>query len=203
MAKATPESIRAGRDRLLASVRDRRDLTAQARQVAIARAHQDAEQKMQALLQQDTERYHRQRQFLERKLFGGDDATGYNALSARDAREKAVKLTDPSEAHAAFQRAQRAGDTDMVKAIAAHAADHASTGILGEAWQPIVSAYAQTSPGKQDTYNELANMQQPNTGTDWTYALDTPSELGRLSASQVTQLADSDLTVWGDGPQAA
>lgn len=203
MAKTTADSIRAERDRKLANIRNRRDLSNEARRVAVARAQQDAEAKMQSLLQEETERYHRQRNFLERRLFGGDDSTGAGAMSARDAREKAAKLTDPREAQAAFQRAQRAGDTDMVKAIAAHAADQAGVHLLGAAWQPIVSAYAESSPGKADTFNELASMRQPNTGGDWSYALDTPSELGRLTPAQVTQLAASDLTVYGDGPQAA
>ncbi|WP_216587524.1 hypothetical protein [Streptomyces brasiliscabiei] len=202
-ATATAADIRAERDRALAHIRGRRDLTGQAKQIAVARAQRSAEQKLEALLQADTERFHRQRNFLERKLFGGDDSTGYNAMSARDAREKAAQLTDPREAAEAFQRAQRAGDTDMVKAIAAHAADLAGTNLVGAAWQPIVTAYSETTPGKRDTYQELANLRQPNTGTDWQYAIDTPSELGRLTAAQVTQLADSDLTVYGDGPQAA
>ncbi|MEV6398152.1 hypothetical protein AB0M39_25840 [Streptomyces sp. NPDC051907] len=198
MTKATPESIRAERDRALARVRDRRDLTTQARQVSVARIQQGAEKKMAALLEENTASYERQRAFLERRLFGGEDSTGYSALSARDAREKAAKLDDPREAQAAFQRAQRAGDTDMVKAIAAHAADLSQTPILGEAWQPIVSAYGQTSPSKAGTYKELSELRRPNTGTDWSYALDTPSELGRLSVDQVMQLAGSDLTVYGN-----
>lgn len=197
MTKATPDSIRAERDRRLASVRGRRDLTSQAKQVSVARIQQDAEQKMAAVLEESTASYERQRAFLERKLFGGEDSTGYNALSARDAREKAAALSDPREAQAAFQRAQRAGDTDMVKAIAAHAADLSQVPVLGDAWQPIVSAYGQTSPGKADTYKQLTELQRPNSGTDWSYALDTPSELGRLSAGQVMQLAGSDLQVHG------
>jgi hypothetical protein len=203
MAKTTAADIRAARDRQLANIRGRRDLSDQARQVAVARAQRTAEQNMAALLEQEMASYHRQRSYLERKLFGGDDNTGYNAMSARDAREKAAKVTDPREAAEAFQRAQRAGDTDMVKALAARAADLASTPLVGQAWQPIVSAYADTSPSKADTYKELSEMQQPNTGGDWTYALDQPRELGRLSATQVDQLASSDLTVYGDGPQAA
>ncbi|WP_327654772.1 hypothetical protein [Streptomyces sp. NBC_00483] len=203
MAKTTAADIRAARDRQLATIRGRRDLSNEARKVAIARTQQAAEQQMQGLLQEETEKYHRQRNFLERKLFGGEDSTGYNALSARDAREKAAQLSDPRDAQAAFKRAQRAGDTDMVKAIASHAADQAGVHLLGQAWQPIVQQYAESSPGKGDTYDELANLQKPNTGGDWSYALDTPSELGRLTTAQVTQLADSDLTVYGDGPQAA
>lgn len=198
MTKATPDSIRAERDRALSRIRGRRDLTQQAKQVSVARVHQDAERKMAALLEENQASYQRQRAMLERKLFGGDDSTGYNALSARDAREKAAAITDPREAFAAFQRAQRAGDVDMVKAIASHAADHSQVKIFGDAWQPIVAAYAETSPGKADTYKQLAELQQPNSGGDWSYALDTPSELGRLSAAQVLKLAGSDLQVHGN-----
>ncbi|MGC9409817.1 hypothetical protein [Streptomyces sp. DZ1-3] len=203
MSKTNAENIRAERDRALARVRARQDLTPQAKQVAIARAQQAAEQKLAALLEESTASYERQRAMLERKLFGGDDSGGYNAMSARDARERAAKLTDPREAFAAFQRARRDGDTDLVKAIASHAADQSQVKILGDAWRPVVAAYAESSPGKADTYKQLAELQRPNSGTDWSYALDTPSELGRLSTAQVLQLAGSDLTVWGDGPDAA
>lgn len=202
MTKQTPDQIRADRDRQLAAVRARRDLTPQARQVAIVRIQDDAERKMKAVQQADTEHYHRRRGSLEREFLGGSDTTGAGAMSARDAREKAAKLTDPREAQAAFQRAQRAGDTDMVKAIAAHAAEHASTPVFGQAWQPIVAAYADTSPAKADTYRELASLREPNTRGDWSYVLDTPSELGRLTATQRAHLASSDLTI-GDVPQTA
>ncbi|TXS51607.1 hypothetical protein [Streptomyces sp. t39] len=199
----TADKIRATRDRQLTNIRARQDLSAHAKQVAIARAHATAERNMAELLEADTAAYQRQRSYLERKLFGGDDSTGYNAMSARDAREKAATYTNPQEAAEAFHRAQRAGDTDMVKAIASHAADLASTPVFGQAWQPIVSAYSETNSSKRDTYQKLSALRQPNTGGDWGYVLDTPSELGRLTAAQVTQLADSDLTVYGDGPQAA
>lgn len=198
MTRTSAENIRAERDRALARIRGRQDLTAQAKQVSVARIQQDAEQKMATLLEESTASYERQRAMLERKLFGGDDSTGYNAMSARDAREKAAQLNDPRDARDAFQRAQRAGDTDMVKAIASRAADLSQVPILGDAWQPIVTAYADTSPSKGDTYKQLTELQRPNSGTDWSYALDTPSELGRLSTAQVLQLAGSDLAVYGN-----
>lgn len=40
-------------------------------------------------------------------------------------------------------------------------------------------------------------------GTDFTYILPTPSEMGRLSAGQVIALADTDLEVHGDEPSNA
>ncbi|WP_406128341.1 hypothetical protein OHQ89_42760 [Streptomyces canus] len=204
MTKATPESVRAERERKLANIRGRNDLSPQARQVAVARAHRDAEKKMQALLQDDTEHYHRQRNFLERKLFGNTgDVTGTNALSSRDARERASKYTDPQDAADAFNRAIRDGDTDMQRAIAAHAAELGSHQTAAPGWSAIVQHYADATPGRADTYKELAEMRQPGIGFDFTYTLPAPSELGRLNAAQVEQLADSDLTIYGDGPQAA
>ncbi|WP_310725045.1 hypothetical protein [Streptomyces sp. N2A] len=204
MKKATPESIRAEEDRKLANIRGRRDLSAEARQVAIYRIHQDAEQKMAAVQQADTEHYHRQRNFLERKLLGSTtDVTGTNALSSRDARERAAKYETPQDAADAFNRAQRDGDSDMQRAIAARAAELSSHPTAPPAWGHIVRHYASTTAGKQDVYDELASMREPGIGLDFTYVLPKPSELGRLTTAQLSQLADSDLTVYGDGPQAA
>ncbi|MFJ1995720.1 hypothetical protein [Streptomyces asiaticus] len=201
---ATPESIRADFQRSMDTIRGRRDLSTQARQVAIARTYTKTRDGLAALQQADTERYERQRQFLERKLFGNTaDVSGSNALSSRDARERAAKLNDPREAAAAYQRAQRDGDRDYARAIAAHAADQASTPILGSAWQPIVQQHAQSTPGLADAYQELADMRQPGTGMDFSYVLPMPSELGRLQDHQVDQLAATDLTIHGDSPTAA
>ncbi|MGW3408079.1 hypothetical protein [Streptomyces sp. NPDC000888] len=204
MTKATPDSIRAAYDRKLTNLRGRQDLSGQARQVAIARAYQEAQQQLGRLHQADTDHYHRQRNYLERKLFGSTtDVNGTNALSSRDARERAANYSDPIEAATAFNRAMRDGDTDMQRAIAAHAAEQGSHETAPPGWTAIVKHYATSTPSKQDTFNELSNMQEPGLGMDFTYMVPSPSELGRLTAYQVTQLADSDLTVYGDGPQAA
>lgn len=203
MTKATPDSIRATYDRQITAIRGRRDLTAQARKVAIARAYTTAQEQLAQLQQADTEHYHRQRNYLERKLFGSTtDVTGTHAVSSRDARREAAKLTDPDEAARAFNRAQRDGDADLCRAIAAHAAENASHNAAAPGWSAIVGHYASSSPGKQDTYTELAGMRQPGVGFDFTYVMPSPSELGRLSAYQVTQLAATDLTIHGDGPEA-
>lgn len=204
MTKSTPDSIRATYDRKVEGIRGRQDLSPQARQVAIARAYTTAQEQLAQVQQADTEHYHRQRGYLERKLFGSTtDVTGTNALSSRDARERAAKYETPQDAADAFNRAQRDGDSDMQRAVAARAAEYASHATAAPGWGHIVQHYASSTPGKQDTYDELTNMREPGVGFDFTYVLPTPSELGRLTAGQVTQLADSDLTVYGDGPQAA
>lgn len=202
-AANTPvEQLRATFQRNLDNIRGRQDLTPQAREVAIARAYRTTRDGLAAARQTDAERYQRQRSFLERRLFGGDDSTGYNALSARDAREKAAGYSDPREAHEAFQRAQRAGDTDLAKALAAHAADLASQPIVGAAWQPIVRQYVEGNDRRSKAYEELSKLADPTDGLDFTYVLDKPRELGRYHEHQVDQVANSDLEVHG-GPEAA
>lgn len=198
----TVEQLRATFQRNLDNIRNRQDLTPQAREVAIARAYTKTRDGLAAARQADAERYQRQRSFLERRLFGGDDSTGYNALSARDAREKAATYTDPREAAAAFQRAQRAGDTELVKALAAHAADLASAPIVGAAWQPLVQQYVEGNERRSKAYEELSELADPTNGLDFTYVLDKPRELGRYHDHQVDQVANSDLEVHG-GPEAA
>lgn len=201
---ASPETLRAEFQRTVDNVRNRRDLSGQAQQVAIARAYKAARDGLARAQENDTERYHRQRNFLERKLFGNsDDVGGNNAISSRDARDRAAKLTDPQEAADAYNRAQRDGDRDLTRAIAAHAADYASHPTAPPGWQNIVGHYAQTRPALADTYKELSEMQQPGIGTDFTYVLPMPTELGRLGDHQVDRLAATDLTIHGNGPEAA
>ncbi|MEV7983340.1 hypothetical protein [Streptomyces sp. NPDC086519] len=197
------EQLRATFQRGLDNVRARQDLTPQAREVAIARAYRAARDGLARAQQSDADRYRRQRALLERQLFGGDDSSGYNALSARDAREKAAQLTDPREAHAAFQRAQRDGDTDYAKAIAARAADLASQPIVGQAWQPIVASYVQGNDRRAKAYQELAELADPSSGLDFTYILPKPREIDAYQDHQIDAIAGSDLGVYGDGPQAA
>ncbi|MFF9625386.1 hypothetical protein [Streptomyces griseosporeus] len=199
----TPDSIRTDLDRKLAHIRGRRDLTPQAKQVAIARAYQDADQKMQAAQAAAAEQYHRDRQRLERQLFGAADTFGADAMNQRQAREMAAQLTDPKQAAAAYQRAKRDGDTAYQRAIASHAADMATVPIFGDAWKGVVQEYVQGSPAKAEAYQQLTNLSEPGMGTDWTYVLPTPSEMGRLSAGQVIALAESDLEVHGSEPSSA
>lgn len=199
----TPDSIRAEYERKLSHIRGRRDLTAEAQRVAIARAYQDAEQKMRQLQQQDTERYQRDRARLERQLFGAADSFGADAMNQRQAREMAAQITDPQQAADAYQRAKRDGDTAYARAIAAHAADLSTVPVLGLAWQPIVDQYTQDSPARADAMKQLGDLHRPGHGTDFTYVLPTPSEMGRLSAGQVMALADTDLDVHGDAPTTA
>ncbi|MFI1376886.1 hypothetical protein ACH4UY_33395 [Streptomyces longwoodensis] len=199
----TADSIRADLDRKLASIRNRRDLTDHAKQVAVARAYEDAQTRMEQARQADTERFQRDRQRLERQLFGAPDSIGSDAMSQRQAREMASQIGDPQAAADAYRRAVRDGDKAYARAIASHAADMATIPLLGLAWKGVVEMYAQDSPARAEALAQLDQLREPGMGTDFTYVLPTPSEMGRLSPGQVLALAGDDLEVHGDAPSAA
>lgn len=201
----TPEQIRTAYNAKVEKIRAREDLTDQARQVAMARAHQDATTRIHAALDTDRQQYQTRRTQLEKRLFGNKELAGTDALSARDARERAAQLGDPREAQAAYSRALRDGDRDMQRAIASHAADLAVMPILGDAWAPLVETHAAATPGYAENLQELRELREPGGFADATYSSPAvPSELGRMTVQQVTSLADSELTVYGnDAPEAA
>ncbi|MGW2228159.1 hypothetical protein [Streptomyces formicae] len=200
-----PEQIRESYNRQIEKIRAREDLTPRAKQVAMARAHRDAMVKLDGAYQADRSQYDERRATLEKRLFGNRELSGTDALSARDARERAAAYAHPDEAMAAYKRAQRDGDKDMMRALGSRAADQATLPILGEAWRPLVEAHADATPGYAANLEELRSLADPGDYRNAAYMPPgVPSELGRMSPQQVTRLADSELTVYGnDAPEAA
>lgn len=195
----TPEQIRESYNRQIEKIRERQDLTAQAKQVAMARAHTAAATKLNETRQADRQQYETRRSQLEKRLFGNRELTGTDALSARDARERAAGYTHPDEALAAYKRAQRDGDRDMMRALGSWAADQAALPILGDAWKPLVEQHAAATPGYAENLQELRSLREPGTYDDITYATPSvPNELGRMSPQQVVSLADSELMIFGN-----
>jgi hypothetical protein len=201
----TPDQIREAFQRKTEKIRARQDLTPQAKQVALARAHKAAAEQIAAVHDTDRQQYQERRAQLEKRLFGQREVSGTDALSARDARERAARFTHADEALKAYQRAQRDGDRDMMRALGNWAADQAAMPTIGEAWLPLVEQHAANTPGYAETFNELHSLREPGTWGDATYvAPAVPSELGRLTPQQVASLAKTDLEVHGnDTPEAA
>ncbi|MEU9557359.1 hypothetical protein [Streptomyces fumanus] len=201
----TPEQVHNAFSRKIEQIRARQDLTPQARQVALARAYKTAADQIASIRETDRQQYTERRATLEQRLYAGRQVTGTDALSARDARERAAQYTHPDEAQAAYQRAKRDGDRDMMRALGNWAADQSALPALGEAWLPLVEQHAANTPGYAETFNELRSLREPGAFGDHTYAPPVaPSELGRLNPQQINSLANSDLEVHGgDTPEAA
>ncbi|MFI7681433.1 hypothetical protein ACIBWG_02040 [Streptomyces griseoaurantiacus] len=201
----TPEQIHDAYNRKVEKIRARQDLTPQAKQVSMARAYQAAAGQLAQLRDSARQQFEERRATLEKRLFGSRELSGTDALSARDARERAARYTHPDEALAAYKRAQRDGDRDMMRALGNWAADQATVPVLGEAWLPVIEEHAAATPGYAENLQELRSLREPGTYDDPTYATPAvPSELGRMSPQQVVSLANSELTVYGnDAPEAA
>jgi hypothetical protein len=190
----TPDQIRESYNRQIEKIRAREDITHQAKQVAMARAHQAAVAKLNERFQADRQQYNERRATLEKRLYGNRELSGTDALSARDARERAATYTHPDEALAAYKRAQRDGDRDMMRALGSWAA-----------WRPIVQTHAEATPGYAANLEELRSLTDPGDYRSSAYVTPAvPNELGAMSPNQVAMLADSPLTVYGnDTPEAA
>ncbi|MFD5790724.1 hypothetical protein ACFWH1_29410 [Streptomyces sp. NPDC127037] len=201
----TPDQIRESYARQIEKIRDREDLTPQAKQVAMARAHTTASERINAIRDNDRQQYQERRTALEKRLFGSRELSGIDAISARDARDRASKYLHPDEAAQAYQRAQRDGDKEMMRALGNWAADQAALPFLGDSWRPLVEQHAAATPGYGQNLEELRSLREPGTYNDGTYVTPAvPSELGRMSPQQVSSLAASEMTVYGnDAPEAA
>ncbi len=88
---------------------------------------------------------------LQRELFGGGAATGSDAISSRDANDRAASVPGPEEALSLLQRADRNGDHVLVRAVASHAADQALDPVVGGSWVPVLEQFAATRPGTADS----------------------------------------------------
>jgi hypothetical protein len=142
------------------AIKAKRDLTPRAKQTLLARAFVEARDALAELKQRDADQVNRQREKLERQLFG---TTGFNPdpqaiIARRDANDRAAKYETPAEATAAMRRAERDGDRILAKAIASRAADWSGD----PAWAHIVHTYVADKPQEADTLRALQDL--PDTG---------------------------------------
>ena len=98
---------------------------------------------------------------VKRKVFGSEGVTGADAISQRDAADRAAQLRTGDEALALLHRAEYSGDSHMAKAVAAHAFDQASSNFIGSAdWSKVLDAYTTTRPEVAQQLQELADSQR-------------------------------------------
>ncbi len=146
-------------------IRNDRDLTDEARRRHAAEVWTATRKELDGLQAKERERLTKREQELERRLFGlaagGLDASA--AISARDAQDRASRLSRPDEAAALLARAERNGDQTLAKAVAHHAllqSREAMTRDVEHAWDGVVGAFLDARPHMETVVDELAQIER-------------------------------------------
>ncbi len=155
----TADQIREQLNAKAERINSQRNLAPHIKQTMIARAYLEAHQQLAELRDAETRAVQRQRQQLERKLFGnnGHSLDPQAAVSRRDAADRAARIETADEALRIMQRADRDGDTTLAKAIASRAADYSGDPV----WANVVHAYVAERPSDAEALTEM--QQLPNT----------------------------------------
>ncbi|MFF3617723.1 hypothetical protein [Streptomyces sp. NPDC002467] len=196
-----PSEIRENLDRKVQHIRSQNNLTARAKQTMIARVYLEARGALDQLREQEVQQIGRQREQLDRKLFGtnGFSPDANAVIARRDANDRAAKLDTPAAAEHALRRAEREGDRIMAKAIAAKAADYSGD----PNWAQLLNQYVDGKPEETATLQAMVDLPDTNDGV-WRmtkaieYSVATPSELGSHMPESLAA-----LPLDGDAPTAA
>ncbi|MGW0750385.1 hypothetical protein [Streptomyces sp. NPDC002587] len=199
----TPEEIRSRLDSTVQRINGLKNPSVRAKQTMIARAYIEARDALDQLKTDEVARISRQRQQLDRKLFGtnGFSPDPNAVIARRDANDRAAKLETPAEAQHALRRAEREGDRIMAKAIAAKAADYSGD----PSWAQLLHTYVADKPEEAATLQAMQELPDTSDGM-WQmraaieYSVPTPSALGdSVHPYQVAAIASQSL----DGDAAA
>jgi len=207
------QNIQQGYDRRAKEIRERRDLTPDARNGLLAKYYLDAKQQLSRIQQTATQETAADRNALEQRAFGINGLPGADqatiATSYRDAQDRAAGLNSSRDAMSMLTRANRTGDEPLARAIAAHAYDMTSSAVVGglvdSGWDEVLDAYLEPRPSKVSTIQSLADMSRAaspsaNLMTQmFAFALPAPGELSGLSGAQVEHLAASADAVVSSG----
>lgn len=183
-------------NRMIEAARKDETLTPVGKQRRIAAAYSAASAEMQQLQATHEQNTARTVTNLQRQLFGAGSANGADAISMRDAADRADRIESPDEAAALLARSENNGDHVLARAIAAKAfGTAASSPLVAHHWVPVVEQFAATRPEAANQMNALLaatrNDAQTVLTTAGTFYMSTPSELSRLSADQVDSLAEA------------
>lgn len=173
-------------------IRSNGDLTEEARLRRLARLWTDAEFKMQTLRQSWQGGSVESAESLSKQVFG--NKAGTDALSMRNADDRAAQIDNADEALRVLERAQVNGDDVLARAVALHAFDRRNE-FLGGDWASVVDAYAAANPEVAQKIIDLAGLRRDTLNTSVTsafvFSIYKPTELERLRVSAMDALLKS------------
>lgn len=176
------------------NVRTNGELTSAGRERALAIAYMAAKDAMDTLVETWQGTSETTASQLAKDLFGAIDARGADAISLRDAGDRAAQLETPEAALILLARANNTGDEVLARAIAEHAWSQRST-FFGGPWRAVVDAYAVERNEVATKLEELnaasANDVRINLAAGFIFSLPKPVELERHSDYAIQLLAES------------
>jgi len=152
-------------------IRGDKRLSEPQRQRALARTYRSARTRMNELKAQEAEQLPQLQRQLERQLFDHSASSGWfdaaEAISVRDAQDRAARLASPQEAMEAMRRAEDTDDYVLAGAVARRAAMQArsSWGGQARAWQQVADQYVDAM-GHGSIAGELAGARAAQADRD-------------------------------------
>lgn len=169
---ATPERAEARRVKALyaATIADARangDLTAAARARTIRDLHAEQINKLNALREAEQKRLGAEHEKLRRHVFSAArvpfGALPSEAISVRDANDRAQRCRTPQEAADLLGQAEMSGDKTLAAAVAQYAEQRGGQpGTVpgqADAWNGVVREFLAARPQLQDTVEQLADIE--------------------------------------------
>ncbi|MFZ2117635.1 MAG: hypothetical protein WCB73_06330 [Pseudonocardiaceae bacterium] len=146
--------IREALGREVQHLRNQRNLDREGRKARIAKAVVRAQAKLAELRQAETQRLTERKDQLTKKLFGHVKPDDNRIASIRDASDRAAKLVKVDDMAEAMNRAEMAGDSVLLKALAQECARR-SNDPLQSGWGTLFQQWANAEYGANDAVEEL------------------------------------------------
>lgn len=179
--------LRAAYRQALDDIRGDASLSELGRQQLIARAWRNTKDELARLSQVDFDSQVARFNDLERQVFGTSAVSGADAVSFRDATDRAHKLDNAAAALTALGTAELSGDAILAKAIVLRA--------WAAGWTDVVERYAITHPTVTDKLAELGALRQNLDSASSKLAggmagsLARPTEIANLSLKEIQDYA--------------
>ena len=162
--------------------REDRGLTPEGKRQRMAAAYLRAEEAMNKLRSSWREGAQASAQVLNRDIFGAASTAGVDAISARDADDRAAQLQTADEALPLLSRAEENGDKVLARAIAQRAYRERGNPFGG--WGLVLEAYTENRPDVARKLSELEAARRDTFQTNFTagivFSLHQPAELNNL-----------------------
>jgi hypothetical protein len=179
--------------RTVAAIRNDPRLTPEAKRQDIAKVYISARSDM-ATVSADLEKHESSEvDRIARRVFGNAPSTGSDVIAARDADDRAARITSPDEAAAALARAEKNQDQILARAIALRASEEATSPLGHPGWSSVLASYSGSRPGVASDVETLAAVTSNSTAKIMSrgmiMSVDRPGELGGLTNPQLAALA--------------